>query len=107
MRVTQETEDDIETTACQIAWSVGYVTRKVKWVGRRSAMDRAFIGQGRFILIEFKRPGKRLEGLQRNEFQRFRRRYRDVWACWSAESACTIMGIPRCLMKDVKERSLI
>ena len=51
-------EAPIEEWVCDQAEKAGWLCRKVKWIGRRSAMDRFFAKGGRVVFLEFKRPGK-------------------------------------------------
>lgn len=66
-----------------IAQALGWLVRKIKWIGRRGAPDnifgRAFDepcphcgAHGRVILIEFKREGKEPKGQQAREIERLR-----------------------------------
>lgn len=87
-------EADVEAKCIDLALRAGYETRKLQWVGRRSAPDRVFFGLGRFVLVEFKVRGVRLKGLQRREFRRLRRAHKDVWAVWEVETFRAIMNIP-------------
>ena len=51
-------ESYIEKKACEIATKHGWLTRKLKFIGRDGAPDRMFIRDGRVLFVEFKAPGK-------------------------------------------------
>lgn len=64
----------------RLGWTI---IRKLKWIGRRNAMDRFFArayrkpcrecgARGRVVLIEFKRKGKKPNITQEREIARFR-----------------------------------
>lgn len=62
-----------------VAWAEnnGWLSRKLKFEGRRSAPDRLFAGYGVVVLAEFKRPSRKAEARggksagQSKEAQRF------------------------------------
>lgn len=61
----------VESPACALAERHGWVSRKLKYIGRRAGPDRLFYGHGRVVLVEFKDPDEgELSGLQRNEWAR-------------------------------------
>lgn len=76
----------VEDEVCKkggIAEALGWLRRKVKWIGRRNCPDdifgRAFEepcehcgAHGRVLLIEFKRPGKKPNVTQKREIARLR-----------------------------------
>lgn len=66
-------EANVELPVCEYAESRGWLVRKLKWIGRRAAMDRLFARNGRVVLVEFKRPGEEPEPLQVREINRFRK----------------------------------
>lgn len=65
-------ESPIEDWVCQKAEDAGWLVRKLRWVGRRSACDRFFAKDGRIVLIEFKRPGKEPNETQEREIARLK-----------------------------------
>jgi len=65
-------ESYVERKVCEFAESLGWLVRKLSWIGRRGAPDRLFIRGGRIVLIEFKRPGGVLELHQEREIARLR-----------------------------------
>ena len=89
----QPLELDLESAACRLARQHGWVTRKLKWVGRRSAMDRVFFGHGRCVFVEFKRRGAPRPKLQIREIERLAQRYREVYVCDTMEGFRMLMGI--------------
>ena len=86
-------EIDIETQTCVIARAHGYETRKVQWIGRTSAFDRAFFGRGRCVFIEFKDTGKSLGIQQQREYNRLAPLYPDIHICDNLADARRILGI--------------
>lgn len=66
-------EMPIETFADDLAKEQGYLVRKVKWIGRRSAPDKLYSREdtGPFF-IEFKKTGKEPTVTQAREIQRMR-----------------------------------
>lgn len=86
-------ELQIELEACNRAERAGWLTRKVSWQGRRGAPDRAFIGFGRFVLIEFKKPGEEPVGQQLRELNRLKERYPEVYWTDNVAYALEILGV--------------
>lgn len=86
-------EEAVEATVDVAAKRAGYLVRKVSWQGRRGAPDKAYIGHGHFILIEFKKSGETLEGQQSREWHRLRDAYGEVYACDNVADALEILGI--------------
>ena len=71
-------EKPIEDRIVSYAESIGYVARKLKWIGRRAGFDRCFVGHNRCVFIEVKRPGEIPNPLQAREYKRFKALYPDV-----------------------------
>ena len=90
---TKMSEEAVEATVDNLALRAGWLVRKVSWQGRRGAPDKAYIGFGRFVLIEFKKPGEVLEGQQSREWQRLKNAYPEVYACDNVADALHILGI--------------
>lgn len=65
-------ESYIENKVCEWAKKNGWLVRKLQWIGREGAPDRLFLKAGRFVLIEFKRPGQKPRPSQRLEIKRLR-----------------------------------
>ncbi|MFC3724473.1 VRR-NUC domain-containing protein [Neoaquamicrobium sediminum] len=65
-------ESYIERKVCEYAKKLGWLVRKLQWVGRHGAPDRLFIRAGRVVFIEFKAPGKKPTEHQRLELERLR-----------------------------------
>lgn len=87
-------EEAVEATVDAKARKAGWLVRKVSWQGRRGAPDKAYIGFGRFVLIEFKKPGEVLEGQQSREWNRLKAAYSEVYACDNVKVALRILGVP-------------
>ncbi len=88
-------ETNVETTVCNRAKMAGYEHRKVQWQGRRGAMDHAFFGHGRLVLMEFKRPGKSIDpqSQQGREFNRLKALYPEIYEVSSIAEGLRILGI--------------
>lgn len=84
-------EIDIENHAVKEARKRGWLAHKVKWADCRGAPDRCFIGFGKVVFIEFKRPGNKLKGQQKRMFERIRSRFPRCFVCTSAEDALAIL----------------
>lgn len=65
-------ETVLEEDICAEAEAAGWFVRKVQWTGRRGAPDRVFIRNGRVVWIEFKRLGRKAQGLQDRELRRMK-----------------------------------
>lgn len=65
-------ESYIERKVCDYAKKLGWLVRKLSWVGRHGAPDRLFIKAGRVVFIEFKRTGRKPTEHQRLELERLR-----------------------------------
>lgn len=57
-------EREIETTVCNFAKSKGWLVFKFSSPNHKGVPDRIFIKAGRFLMIEFKAPGKKPTALQ-------------------------------------------
>lgn len=63
-----------------IAASLGwFFCRKVQWVGRVSAPDRLFLKAGRYVWVEFKKPGEEPKESQIREHNRMRKEGAEVY----------------------------
>lgn len=88
-------EAPIEDWVCDRAEKAGWLVRKLKWVGRRSAMDRFLAKEGRVVLFEFKRPGKSTgDRTQPAEIARMRAAGVEVHIVDNPLTALRILGIP-------------
>ena len=86
-------EDIIESTVCNKAEAVGWLCRKVSWPGRRAAMDRLFVKEGRHVWIEFKAPGEDAEPLQSREHKRFRAAGAEVYVIDNVAAGLKVLGL--------------
>lgn len=66
-------ESPIEQFADDLAKELGYIVRKVRWIGRRSAPDKLYssVKTGPFF-VEFKKTGAKPNPTQEREIQRMR-----------------------------------
>lgn len=83
-----------EQYACDLAEKAGWIVRKLAWVGRRNGMDRFFLKEGRIVLCEFKRPGKKPEGTQADEIELFRAAGAEVYVCNNPLTILRHLGVP-------------
>lgn len=74
-------ESYVERKVCAYAKKLGWLCRKLQWIGRHGAPDRVFIKAGRLIFVEFKAPGKKPTEHQRLEIQRLRDEGMEVYVC--------------------------
>lgn len=88
-------EDVIECTVVNKAEATGWIVRKVKWgqQGRRAAMDRLFLKEGRHVWIEFKAPGQVPDPLQAREHRRFRAAGAEVYVIDNVRDGLRVLGI--------------
>lgn len=86
-------EDVIEATVCNKAEAAGWLVRKVAWPGRRAAMDRLFVKDGRTVWIEFKAPGEEPEVLQAREHRRFRAHGAEVYVIDNVAAGLKVLGL--------------
>lgn len=97
-------EAHVELAAVVYAEEHGFMTRKLKWIGRRGAPDRLFIGHGHVLFVEFKKPRKRpsnrpikIDPLQQKEYDRLVEHGANVFVCDNIEDFHTILArfLPR------------
>lgn len=86
-------EKAIEDLACDRAVAAGWICRKMKFTGRRNAMDRFFLKDGRIVLVEFKRPGKDVEGGQAAEVELFKAAGAEVYVIDNPLTILRILGV--------------
>ena len=86
-------EKDIEAKVRAKAIAAGWLVYKFTSPSRRSVPDRLFLRGGRYVLIEFKRPGGTLTSGQTREIDRLRHAGAEVHVCYSVEEACDALGI--------------
>jgi len=60
----------VEEEAVRIAEERGWLVRKVVYAGRKGAPDRFLWKGGKFLMVEFKRPGERPNPQQAKEHAR-------------------------------------
>ena len=63
-------EANVEGEVTKWAEANGFLSRKMKYIGRHGCRDRDFYGHGHVVLIEFKRPGKTAAAHQERERRR-------------------------------------
>jgi len=57
----------VEGQVTKIAEEMGFLSRKMKYIGRTGCRDRDFYGFGHVLLVEFKRPGGPVRKSQQRE----------------------------------------
>lgn len=87
-------EAPVEEWVCDKAEAAGWVCRKLKWIGRRSAMDRFFAKDGRVVLMEFKRVGEEANPTQAKEAQRLMDAGVECHTVDNPLAALRILGVP-------------
>lgn len=87
-------EDTLEAFVCDEAEKDGWLTRKLKWIGRRNAPDRFFAKDGRVVLIEFKRPNGGDRGKQAKEIAELQAAGVEVHLVDGIFEALRILGVP-------------
>jgi hypothetical protein len=87
-------ESPIEDWVCDEAEKAGWLVRKLKWIGRRSACDRFFAKGGRVVLIEFKRTGKEPNVIQEREIARLQAAGVEVHVVDNPLAALRILEVP-------------
>ena len=70
-------ESDVEDELFAWGSNNGWYPRFMQYRGRRGCRDMDFVGYGRIVPIEFKRPGRAESGLSENQ-KRERKRFADV-----------------------------
>ena len=65
-------EDEIELSVVAWAEDNGWLARKMQYIGRAGCPDHIFVGYGRTIWIEFKKPDEEPDPKQAREHRRFR-----------------------------------
>lgn len=85
-------EYGIENEVVEWAEEDGWLVRKLKWIGRRSAPDRLFAKGGRVVFIEFKDPDGRMSEGQKRERKRMLDAGMDVHTIDSVEEAIRVLS---------------
>ena len=94
---TRDLEKNDELEAVAWAENNGWLVRKIEYAGRRSCPDRLFVGYGRILMIEMKRPsakkkkGGGLSAGQKEEFERFAQHGVTVPVCYSCDEVIDIL----------------
>lgn len=85
-------ESYIERKVCDFAKKLGWLVRKLQWVGRHGAPDRVFIKAGRLVFIEFKAPGKKPTAHQTLEIERLRAEGMEVYVIDDIDEGKFVLG---------------
>lgn len=86
-------ESSMEDWACDQAEKDGWIVRKMRWVGRRNAMDRFFLKEGRIVLIEFKGTEGKPRTAQQKEIDLFKAAGAEVHYVDNPLHALRILGV--------------
>lgn len=70
---------------------LGWLSRKLQWIGRHGAPDRVFMRLGKIVFIEFKQLGKKPTEHQKTEHVRLRAAGMDVYVIDSVEAGMALM----------------
>lgn len=100
-------EKQIEKPTVTWAERDGWEVRKCKWIGHDGAPDRLFLGHGRMVYIEFKRPKGHRRLLQVDEGQRILDNGGEFYFCESLSHACVILRLinaPEPYSSEAKKR---
>lgn len=65
-------EKYIEDDCVKTAEAQGWEARKAVYAGRKGSPDQWFFKNGVLLLVEFKRPGEKPDGIQLKEHQRLK-----------------------------------
>jgi hypothetical protein len=72
---------------------LGFLCRKVQWLGRSGAPDRVvFLPEGKTLWIELKSPAGRVSEIQRLEFGRMEKLGHDVWIAYTREQIDNLLA---------------
>jgi hypothetical protein len=88
-------ESAIEDLVCDDAEADGWYVNKLKWIGKRGALDRFFAKNGRVVLIEFKRPGGKTSAGQERELKALQAAGVECHVVDNPLTAYRILGIKR------------
>lgn len=81
----------IEKKVCEYAAKLGWLHRKLQWVGRHGAPDRVFMRLGKIVFVEFKQWKKKPTENQALEHERLRNAGMDVYVIDSIEAGMELM----------------
>lgn len=87
--IERQIEKPVTTWASDDGWEV----RKCQWVGHDGAPDRLFMGHGRMVYIEFKKPKGHRKQIQIDEGQRIIDNGGEFYFCESLSHACIILRL--------------
>ena len=78
-------ESYIENKCVSLAKSLGYTSRKIKFIGQNGAPDRIFFKLGHFFWCEFKTNGGIISEIQHYQQDLLRESGQEVHNCWNIE----------------------
>lgn len=84
-------ETVIEEAVVKAFEEAGWLARKCVYAGRRGSPDRWFLKGGRWVLIEFKRPGEAPDAQQWREHERLRAHGQKVHVVQSIDAGITLL----------------
>lgn len=76
----------IEKKVSEYAIKLGWLSRKLQWIGRHGAPDRVYIRKGKIIFVEFKQWKKKPTEHQRLEHERLRAAGMEVYVIDNIEA---------------------
>lgn len=78
---------------------LGFLCRKVQWLGRNGAPDRiVFMPYGKVLWIELKSPEGKVSEIQKLEFKRMDDLGHDVWICYTREQIDNLLAPTNCIV---------
>jgi hypothetical protein len=75
----------VEEKTVELFESTGWLARKCVYAGRRGSPDRWFLKRGKWVLVEFKKPGLMATPQQKREHDRLRAHGQPVYTIESVE----------------------
>lgn len=84
----------IENAVVEEAKADGWLVRKMSYLGRVGCPDRWFLKNGRFVIIEFKKPGGPVRASQKKEIPRLIAFGAEVHVIDNIDDARIALGLP-------------
>lgn len=83
----------LEEDIAREAEAAGWLVWKMQIIGQRGCPDRWFFKKGRVVIIEFKRRGEDIDGLQKKRKQELNDAGFKVYVCDNHEDAREALGL--------------
>ena len=86
-------ERKLEAYLVEQCKKLGFMCRKVQWLGRNGAPDRVvFMPEGKVLWIELKSPKGEVSEIQKLEFGRMEKLGHDVWIAYTKEQIDNLLA---------------